>query len=141
MPQWMLKMNKKGFIIMNAETLMQIPTPSYVIDEAKIISNLEILNSVQTRTGCKILLAQKAFSMFALYPIIGKYLKGTTASGLYEAKLGHDFMGGETHIFSPAYSDGEFDEIAQICDHIIFNSIGQLNKFKHKTGTNNSDCA
>ena len=109
---------------------LQVPTPAYVIDEAKIIKNLEILERVQKRTGCKILLAQKAFSMFRLYPKIKKYLAGTVASGLYEARLGHEEMGGETHIFSPAYIDSEFDEIAQICGHIIFNSFGQLDKFK-----------
>ena len=119
-------------ININPQILNKIPTPGYVIDEKKLIDNLEILDSVQKRTGCKILLAQKAFSMFSLYPLIGKYLKGTTASGLYEAKLGHEFMGGETHIFSPAYPDEEFEEIAQICDHIVFNSIEQLNKFKSK---------
>ncbi|MCL1858488.1 MAG: carboxynorspermidine decarboxylase [Oscillospiraceae bacterium] len=118
------------------ELIDKIPTPSYVIEEKKIIRNLEILDSVQKQTGCKILLAQKAFSMFALYPLIGKYLKGTTASGLYEAKLGHEYMGGETHIFSPAYPDEEFDEITQICDHIIFNSFEQLNKFKSKIKNN-----
>ena len=110
----------------------KIPTPSYVIDEKKIIKNLEILDSVQKLTGCKILLAQKAFSMFSIYPLIGKYLKGTTASGLFEAKLGYEYMGGETHIFSPAYLDEEFDEIAKICGHIIFNSFEQLNKFKSR---------
>jgi len=118
------------------ETINKIPTPSYVIDENKLIKNLEILDSVQKQTGCKILLAQKAFSMFSLYPLIGKYLKGTTASGLFEAKLGHDFMGGETHIFSPAYPAEEFDEIVKICDHIIFNSIEQLNKLKNRAGNN-----
>lgn len=112
--------------------LKNIPTPCYVVDENKIIQNLEILNSVQKRTDCKILLAQKAFSMYRLYPLIVQYLKGTAASGLYEAKLGREEMGGETHIFSPAYPDGEFDEITQICDYIIFNSIEQLNKFQNR---------
>ena len=116
-------------ININPETINKIPTPSYVVDENKIIENLEILDSVQKRTGCKILLAQKAFSTYCLYPLIGQYLKGTTASGLFEAKLGREEMGGETHIFSPAYPDGEFDEIARICDHIVFNSIEQFNKF------------
>ncbi|MCL2773947.1 MAG: carboxynorspermidine decarboxylase [Oscillospiraceae bacterium] len=114
------------------EALNKIPTPSYVVDEDKIIKNLEILDSVQKQTGCKILLAQKAFSMYCLYPLIGQYLKGTAASGLFEAKLGHEEMGGETHIFSPAYHDEEFDEIAQICNHIIFNSFGQFNKFANR---------
>ena len=111
---------------------MQIPTPCYVIDEGKLTQNLEILDFIQRKAGCKILLAQKAFSMFAVYPLIRQYLAGTAASGLHEAKLGHEEMGGETHIFSPAYIDGEFDEIVRICDHIVFNSFGQLEKFKNR---------
>ena len=114
------------------EILEMISTPAYVVDEGKIVKNLKVLDSVQKQTGCKILLAQKAFSMFCLYPKIKKYLAGTAASGLYEAKLGHEEMGKETHIFSPAYLDSEFDEIAEICDHIVFNSFDQLNKFKHR---------
>ncbi len=109
-----------------------IPTPSYVLDEKKLIKNLEILQGVQERTGCKILLAQKAFSMFSCYKTIGRYLTGTTASGLYEARLGHEEMGGETHIFSPAYKDEDFDSIINICQHVVFNSLRQLEKFRHR---------
>ena len=109
-----------------------IKTPYYVVDERLLIKNLEILKSVSEQAGCKILLAQKAFSMFAVYPLIGKYLAGTTASGLYEAKLGHEEMGGETHIFSAAYNQDEFDEICEICDHIVFNSFSQLEKYRDK---------
>jgi len=120
-------------IVLSQKILNNIPTPSYVVDENKIIKNLEILDSVQKQTGCKILLAQKAFSMFALYPLIGRYLAGTAASGLFEAKLGREKMGGETHIYSPAYPEEDFDEIAQLCDYIIFNSFGQIKKFRGKT--------
>ncbi len=84
--------------------------------------NLKILRNVMDRTGCHILLAQKCFSMFYTYPLIGKYLSGTTASGLYEARLGKEYMGGETHVYSAAYRDDEIDEILEICDHIVFNS-------------------
>lgn len=107
----------------------EIPTPAYVLDEKKLIRNLEILKDVQERAGCKILLAQKAFSMFCEYPLIGTYLKGTTASGLYEARLGKEEMGKENHIFSPAYRESEIEEIAEICDHVIFNSFSQLEKY------------
>ncbi len=110
--------------------LSQVDTPSYVIDEAKLISNLEIIDKVQREAGCKILLAQKAFSNFCVYPLIGKYLAGTTASGLYEARLGKEEMGKENHVFAPAYKQGDMDELTQICDHIIFNSLGQLKKYK-----------
>ena len=112
------------------QALQTIPTPCYVVDEALLTHNLEILKSVADQSGCKILLAQKAFSMFALYPLIGRYLSGTTASGLFEAKLGHEEMGGETHIFSSAYTEPDFKEILTLCDHIVFNSFAQWQKYK-----------
>ena len=111
------------------ERMDRLPTPCYLVDEGLIRRNLEILSSVKERTGCKILLAQKAFSMYALYPLIGKYLDGATASGLFEARLGREEMGKENHIFSPAYREDEFDEITGLCDHIIFNSFDQKEKF------------
>lgn len=104
-------------------------TPYYLISEEKIIKNLEILKDVSTRAGCKILLAQKAFSMFSLYPLLSKYLEGTTSSGLYEARLGFEEFGGETHVFSPAYREDEFEEILNYADDIVFNSVNQVRKF------------
>ena len=112
--------------------LADVKTPSYVIDENKLIDNLKILQKVQQEAGCKILLAQKAFSNFALYPLIGQYLAGTTASGLYEARLGYEEMGKENHVFAPAYREADIDELITICDHIIFNSVNQLVKYKEK---------
>lgn len=109
-----------------------IKTPCYILDEQKLISNLEILHGVEERTGCKILLAQKAFSMFSVYPLISKYVSGTACSGLYEAKLGLECMGKENHVFSAAYRDDEIDEIIDCCGHIIFNSFSQLDKFRDK---------
>ncbi|HEL9638868.1 TPA: carboxynorspermidine decarboxylase [Streptococcus suis] len=110
----------------------QVPTPAYVIDEAKLVNNLEILKSVQDRTGCKVLLAQKAFSMYATYPLISQYLIGTTASGLYEARLGREEFGGEVHVFAPAFKDADLEEILEIADHIVFNSERQLRKHGDK---------
>ena len=110
----------------------QVPTPAYVIDEGKLVKNLEILKSVQDRTGCKVLLAQKAFSMYATYPLISQYLAGTTASGLYEAKLGREEFGGEVHVFAPAFKDADLEEILEIADHIVFNSERQLRKHVEK---------
>lgn len=107
-----------------------LPTPCYVVDEGKLLYNLKILKKLQDDTGCKVLLAQKAFSMFAEYGLIRDYLAGTTASSLFEARLGAEEMGGETHIFAPAYKDSEFDEIASYCGHIVFNSFTQLEKFR-----------
>ena len=107
-----------------------VKTPYFLIDEARLVRNLEILSSVSERAGCRILLAQKAFSAWALYPLIGKYLAGTTASSLFEARLGKEEMGGETHIYNPAYTDEDFPEILKICDHIVFNSVAQWRKFR-----------
>ena len=101
-------------------------TPFYLVDEKKLIENLEILKEIQEDTGCKILLAQKAFSMFACYPLMRRYLAGTTASGLYEARLGKEEFGGETHVYSPAYREDEFDEILKVADDIVFNSPAQV---------------
>lgn len=91
--------------------------------------NLQILKEIRQQTGCKILLAQKAFSMYSCYPLIGEYLDGTTASGLYEAKLGKECMGKENHIFSPAYREDEFEEVLANCEHLVFNSFSQLERF------------
>lgn len=105
-------------------------TPCYVIRERKLRENLEILKNLREETGCHILLAQKAFSMYRVYPLIGEYLDGTTASGLYEARLGYEEMGKENHIFSPAYKEEEMPEILRMCDHIIFNSPAQFRRYK-----------
>ena len=110
--------------------LKVLPTPCYVVDEARIIKNLELLRYVQQETGCHILLAQKCFSMFRLYPLMGEYLAGTTASGIFEARLGHEEMGKENHVFAPAFKSEDMRELVQICDHIVFNSIAQLEKHR-----------
>lgn len=110
----------------------ELPTPCYVIDENIIEEDCKVLADVMKKTGCHVLLAQKAFSNYALYPLIGKYLSGTTASGLYEARLGREEMGRENHVFAPAYKDEDMDELVKICDHIVFNSISQLEKHKEK---------
>lgn len=112
--------------------LKSVSTPCYVIDEKKLIKNLEILSGVRKRTGCKILLAQKAFSCYHLYPLIGRYLDGTASSGLYEARLGYEEMGKENHVFSAAYRENEIDEIISYCGHIIFNSFSQLEKYRSR---------
>lgn len=113
-------------------TIDTIPTPCYVIDEGRLKKNLEILSNVEKRTGAHILLAQKAFSNYHFYPLIGKYISGATASGLFEARLAHEEMDGENHVFSPAYKDDEFDELLEICDHIVFNSFSQWKKFRER---------
>ena len=117
---------------MSVLTKSGLRTPCYIIQEAKIRENVRQLQEICRETGCKILLAQKAFSMYSLYPLIGEYLDGTTASGLYEARLGFEEMGKENHIFSPSYREEEMDDIIRYCDHIIFNSPGQLQKYKER---------
>ncbi|MCQ2074069.1 MAG: carboxynorspermidine decarboxylase [Bacteroidaceae bacterium] len=108
-------------------------TPYFLIDEERIEKNLKILHRVMDDTGCRILLAQKCFSCYGLYPLISKYLAGTAASGLYEARLGHEEMPGkENHIFSPAFREDDMAEICSICDHIVFNSPQQLERFGRK---------
>lgn len=113
-----------------------VETPCYVIDEKQLRKNLELLKYVREKAGCKILLAQKAFSAYATYPLIAQYLDGCTASGIFEARLGFEEMakpfGKENHVFSPAYPEKDFDEIVKICDHIVFNSPKQWAKFREK---------
>lgn len=107
----------------------QIRTPYFLVDEKRLIQNLELLKKVEEEGPCRILLAQKAFSMFSVYPLIRKYLVGSTASGLYEARLGKEEFGGETHVFSPAYREDEFEELLTYADHLVFNSPSQLRKY------------
>ena len=114
------------------DILKTAPTPAYVIDEKKIRENLSILKSVEEKSGAKILLAQKAFSAFSLYPMIAEYVSGTACSGLYEARLGFENMGKENHVFSAAYREDEMDEIISYCGHIILNSKNQLYKYRDK---------
>lgn len=112
------------------ENIRGLITPCYVIDEKKLIKNAEVLSSVMSHTGCKILLAQKAFSNYDFYPLISGYLSGTEASGLFEARLGKEEMPeGEVHVFCAAYRDDEFDELLKYADHIVFNTVTQLKKF------------
>ena len=112
--------------------ISSLPTPSYLVDQRLLIKNLELLSSVKERTGCKILLAQKAFSMFSVYPLIAKYLDGVTSSGVMEARLGYEEMGKEVHTYAPAFADHEMDDVIRYSDHIVFNSFHQWNKFKDK---------
>ena len=108
----------------------RLRTPCYVIDEERLEENGRILASVAEHTGCRILLAQKAFSNYAFYPLLAPYLAGTEASGLYEARLGAEEMPGkEVHVFCAAYREDEFTELLKYADHIVFNSVRQLKTF------------
>jgi carboxyaminopropylagmatine decarboxylase len=114
--------------------LDEIKTPAYVCQERFLENNLKILDDVQTRSGAKIILALKGFAMWSTFELVAKYLKGCTASGLYEAKLAREEFSkfsknAEVHTYSPAFKDEEIEEIAKISDHIVFNSINQLNMY------------
>ena len=116
--------------VIDGDGIKALKTPCYVIDEKRLQQNAEVLLSVMSHTGCKILLAQKAFSNYDFYPLLSGYLAGTEASGLYEARLGKEEMPeGEVHVFCAAYRDDEFGELLKYADHIVFNSIHQLAKF------------
>lgn len=109
-----------------------VKTPCYVIDEKKLVDNLTVLQRLEKEAGCHVLLAQKCYSAYKTYPLIKKYISGCTASGLFEARLGYEEMGAENHVFSPAYSESDFDELLKICDHISFNSFSQWEKYREK---------
>ena len=107
-----------------------IPTPCYVVEEEKLEQNLQALDSVQKRTGCKVLLALKAFAAFSLFPLIRQYLSGVAASSLDEARLGFEEFGKEVHLCSPAYAESEFEALLSYADHIVFNSFSQWRAFR-----------
>lgn len=107
-----------------------IQTPCYVVDEAALERNLEVLDGVQRRTGCRILMALKGFAMFRVFPLIRRYLRGVAASSLDEARLGCEEFGGEVHVFAPAYKEAEFDELLRYTDHLVFNSFSQWQRFR-----------
>lgn len=123
--------------------IQKVNTPAYVMDEQLLIHNLQILKQVREKTGAKILLAQKAFSMFSVYPLLSEYLDGTTASGLYEAKLGKEEMGNrEVHVYAPAFKQQDMEQLVTFCDHIVFNSPAQWQKYKElvKNSNRNISC-
>jgi carboxynorspermidine decarboxylase len=112
--------------------LSRVPSPCYVVDEAAIEHNLQILNRVQQESGAKVLLALKAFSMFALSPLVRQYLTGTCASGLFEARLGREEFGGEVHTYSAAYRPEDMAAILELSDHVVFNSFSQWQRYKQQ---------
>ena len=110
--------------------LSRIETPCFVIDEAKVVSNLAILDQVRERTGCRILLALKAFGMFSLFPLIRGTLQGVCASSPHEARLGREEFGGEVHTFAAGYSEADIRELVALSDHLVFNSFSQWQRFR-----------
>lgn len=112
--------------------LSKIETPSYVVSLEKLENNLKILKGVEEKTGAHILMALKGFSMFSTFPLIKKYLSGSEASSVNEARLGCEEFGKETHVFSPSYTEENIKEYLKYADHLVFNSFSQWNKFKSK---------
>ncbi|WP_438950937.1 carboxynorspermidine decarboxylase [Porticoccus sp.] len=108
----------------------RVPSPCFVVDEVAVERNLKILHRVQEESGAKVLAALKAFSLWRLAPLVARYLSGTCASGLHEAKLGREEYGGEVHVFSAAYTEQDLREILKLADHIVFNSFGQWQRFQ-----------
>lgn len=112
--------------------LRQVPSPCYVIDRAALEANLEVLARVQRESGAKVLLALKAFSAFAMAPLVMRYLSGTCASGYYEARLGRERFGGEVHTYAAAYPPQHFAEVLRLSDHVVFNSFSQWQQFREQ---------
>ncbi|NOE25079.1 carboxynorspermidine decarboxylase [Ruegeria sp. HKCCD6157] len=112
--------------------LTRVPSPCFVVDEKAVERNLAILADIGERSGAHVLSALKAFSMFALAPLVRQYLGGTCASGIYEARLGREEYGGEVATFCAGYKDTDIDEILALSDHIIFNSPAQKDRFLSK---------
>ncbi len=106
-----------------------IRTPAYVLDEARLAHNLATAARIKSATGAKILLATKAFALPAAFPMMAAVLDGSTASGLYEARMGHEDFGKEVHVFAPAFTESELVELTKISKHIYFNSVAQLRRF------------
>lgn len=106
-------------------------TPCYVVDEVRLEKNLRLLASVRRRAGVKVLLAQKAFSCYDFYPLVAQYLDGTTASGIFEARLAHEEMPHrENHVFNPAFTEEDMSQLVKWCDHVVFNSVAQWKRFR-----------
>ncbi|OPZ25553.1 MAG: Carboxynorspermidine/carboxyspermidine decarboxylase [Lentisphaerae bacterium ADurb.BinA184] len=114
---------------LNLDTL---PSPCFVVDEARLRANLELLDDVQRRGGCRILLALKGFAMFSLFPLCRRHLAGACASGPLEARLAREEFGGEVHTFAPAYSAADFAEVLALSDYVIFNSFASWRRFQDR---------
>jgi carboxynorspermidine decarboxylase len=112
-------------------------SPSWVIDMTALENNLRILADVQERAGCKILIALKGFATWSTFPLVRKYLSGATASAPHEARLAHEKLGGELHAYAPAYSDSDISELLPICDHLVFNSLSQWQRFRSRVEAHN----
>ena len=112
-PAWQI--NDNPMLVELTMRFTELPTPCFIVDEKRLVQNLAVLRGVAERTGARSCSRKRRFPCFPVYPLLREYLAGTTASGLYEARLGHEEFGGETHVYSPAYAEGEFQELAALC--------------------------
>ena len=123
----------------NTTTFEELHRPVYILEEAKLRNNLSLISSIAKEADIEIILAFKAYALWKTFPIFREYINATTASSLYEAKLGYNEFGAPTHTFSPAYTDYEIDEIAQCSSHLVFNSLSQFNRFHLQAKQANSN--
>ncbi|MCU0525022.1 MAG: carboxynorspermidine decarboxylase [Elainella sp. Prado103] len=110
-----------------------IPSPCYVLETAKLRDNLELIDRVQKQAGITVIFALKGFAMFSAFPLIQPYLKGATASSLFEARLAREEFGGDLHLYLPVYQEREFSSLIEGASHITFNSLSQWHQFKDRT--------
>lgn len=111
----------------------QIPSPCYVVDEAKLEANLRLMSAVQQQAGIDIILALKGFALWPVFPLVAQYLQGATASSVWEAKLARE-LGKEVHAYSPAYKDADIEQLAKLCHHLSFNSLSQWRRYGAQLG-------
>ena len=123
----------------NTITFEELHRPVYILEEAKLRNNLSLISSIAKEADIEIILAFKAYALWKTFPIFREYINATTASSLYETKLGYNEFGAPTHTFSPAYTDYEIDEIAQCSSHLVFNSLSQFNRFHLQSKQANSN--
>ncbi|RCR71010.1 carboxynorspermidine decarboxylase [Larkinella punicea] len=118
----------------------QIPSPCFVLEEAKLRNNLKLIDSVQQQAGVQIILALKGFSMYSAFPLVRQYLSGATASSLNEVKLVNEYLGVQAHTYIPAIRDDEFDEVLERSSHLTFNSLSQWERFKNRAIASGVSC-
>jgi len=122
---------------MNRTNIEYLPSPCWVLEEKKLIANLELLDDIRQKTGAKILLALKGYALWKSFPLLKPYLDGCCASGLHEAQLAHETFSKEVHTYAPAFKEEEIEEVAAISHHLVFNSPAQLRKFGERAKTSN----
>ena len=123
----------------NTTTFEELHRPVYILEEAKLRNNLSLISSIAKEADIEIILAFKAYALWKTFPIFREYINATTASSLYETKLGYNEFGAPTHTFSPAYTDYEIGEIARCSSHLVFNSLSQFNRFHLQSKQANSN--